>query len=142
MECKYCQKNENALIKGYENWNVLIHSNQYYLGRCKVVLKRHIEDLTEIENNEREELFLILKNLRKIINESFGANLINYTSAGNITQHLHIHFIPRYNHEVEFENHTFKDEFWGGNHSFYPRDLKTDKDLLNKIKLKIKEGLK
>ncbi|MCK4553307.1 HIT family protein [Candidatus Pacearchaeota archaeon] len=107
-ECWMCRGSDNQLIKEYNFWKLLIHPNQYYLGRCMIVLKRHIEDITEINDNERNELFNIMKNLRKVIGELFEANLFNYASLGNITRHAHVHFIPRYNHEVEFEGKNLK----------------------------------
>ena len=136
MECKFCNINEDHLIKKFNHWNVFIH-NQCYLGRCAVALNRHIEDLTEITLEEREELFNILKKLRESIISLFGANLFTYTSAGNITRHLHVHFIPRYDHNLEFEGVLFKDERWGKNHATYNRRFKVSGELLNKIKEKI-----
>ena len=142
MECKFCDGllGEN-LIKGFQYWEVYLHPNQYYLGRCSVALKRHLEDLTEVTEEERTELFGILAGLRETVMGLFGANLINYYSAGNIVRHLHIHFIPRYDHEVDFEGVVFKDELWGQNHSFYPRDFKIEEGLLGKIKERIKSKI-
>ncbi len=142
MKCKICDSSfEKNLIKSFEYWKVYIHPNQYYIGRCSIALKRHIEDITETNREERKELFELLAKLRESVKNAFDVNLINYYSAGNITRHLHVHFIPRYNHEVEFQGKMFKDELWGKNHSFYPRDFKIKEDLLNDIKQKIKSEL-
>jgi len=61
MECKYCKIDENLLIKRFDSWNVLINSNQYFLGRQSISLKRRVEELTDITNLERDELFYIMK---------------------------------------------------------------------------------
>ncbi len=141
MECKYCKIDENLLIKRFDSWNVLINSNQYFLGRQSISLKRRVEELTDITNLERDELFYIMKKSKDIVTNLFDANLFNYFVAENITKHLHIHLIPRYNHSVNFEGYLFKDELCGKNHSFYPRDFKIDENLLEKIKNKIIEKL-
>ncbi len=141
MECKFCNIDEKKLIKKFNYWSIFIH-NQCYLGRCAVALNRHIEDLAEITLEEREELFEILKKVRDSIKKSFGANLIGYISVGNVTRHLHVHVIPRYDHEVEFEEVVFKDERWGKNHAPYDRDFKVSDEISNKIKEKILENLK
>ena len=67
----------------------------------------------------------------------FGANLFNYASLGNDIRHLHIHFIPRYDHEVIFQNKKFKDERWNKNYSPYPEDFNISPDIIEKIKQKI-----
>jgi len=141
MKCKFCEKTEKHLIKDFNNWTLYLHKSQYYLGRCKLALKRHIEDITETTQEERNELFNLLKKIRKVIIDLFGADHFNYYSAGNISPHVHMHVIPRYNHEVEFEGHRFKDENWGRPHSFYPREIKYSEELLSKIKQKILEKL-
>jgi len=137
-ECEFCKINEETLIKKFNYWTILLNYNQYYLGTCLIILNRHLEDFTEINEEERIELFDVMKKLREVIIDLFGANKFNYYVAGNIVPHLHMHLIPRYNHEVEFEGFKFKDEFFGQNHSFYPRDFKIEEDLFNKIKDKIK----
>lgn len=140
MECVFCGDN-NQLIKEHKYWKISLHSNQYYLGRCLIILKRHIEDLSEFNANERDDLFDILKNLKESIIKSFGADLFNYAILGNITRHLHMHFIPRYKHEVEFSEKRFKDDNWNKNYVPYPREFETSEDILIKIKEEIKSNL-
>jgi diadenosine tetraphosphate (Ap4A) HIT family hydrolase len=36
-----------------DNWRVQLHTDQYYLGRSLVVLKRHMVDINEMEDRER-----------------------------------------------------------------------------------------
>ena len=141
MVCKFCDGTEKHLIKEFDNWTLYLHKSQYYLGRCKLALKRHIEDITETNQEEREELFILLTKIKKVLIDLFEANHFNYLSAGNGVPHVHIHIIPRYNHEVKFEGEKFNDENWGKNHSPYPRNIEYSEELLNKIKQKILEKL-
>jgi diadenosine tetraphosphate (Ap4A) HIT family hydrolase len=82
-----------------------------------VVLKRHAEDLFEITDQEKDELFKVMRSLKSSLKNSFNPDLMNYSSLGNELKHLHIHVIPRYERPVEFAGVTFTDERWGQNPS-------------------------
>jgi len=129
------------LIKQYKNWGVYIHENQGYLGRCVIWCDREdAEQLTDATKEEQEELFVILRELRKASEKAFEGNWFNFSFLGNETRHLHAHFIPRYVAEREFEGTIFKDPLWGHNyktdHSFI-----TPPEVLEKIRLRMKECL-
>jgi diadenosine tetraphosphate (Ap4A) HIT family hydrolase len=128
-------------IKDYNHWSVFIYQNQGYLGRCYVWCNReNALDLTDANLEEREELFVILKELKQALTKAFQPDLLNYLFLGNEIRHLHCHVIPRYENEREFEGKIFKDELWG--HSYRSdRSLSFSDDLLEKIRLKIKEEL-
>lgn len=129
------------LIKQYKYWGVYVHKNQGYLGRCIVWCDREdAQQLTGATQEEREELFLILKELQEASVKAFGGEWFNFVFLGNETRHLHCHFIPRYSKEIEFEGVKFKDERWGHNyrtdHSFI-----TTPEILEKIRLKMAGAL-
>lgn len=70
-------------IKEYEFWTVFIYSNQGYLGRCVVWCKREDAlDLTDATLQEREELFVILSDIKKAIEKAFDASFMNYAFFG------------------------------------------------------------
>lgn len=115
MQCSMCSEPEEFKkfnIKEYEFWRVQLHSNQCYLDRCIIILKHHLEDLFDISEEERDELFQIGKELRGAQIKAFSANMVNYYSLGNETRHLHLHVIPRYNKPREFTGVTFTDDRW------------------------------
>lgn len=140
MKCFLCQKNKNLLIKKYKYWTVLIHLNQCYLGRCVIKLNRHIVDLFDITQKERNELFRVMKRLRNALKKLFQPDLFNYASLGNEVQHLHFHLIPRYKTERFFGNIKFLDKNWGKN--CWPhgeKELPTS--ILNKLRKTIKNAV-
>jgi diadenosine tetraphosphate (Ap4A) HIT family hydrolase len=105
------------LVKDYEYWHVGVHPNQGYLGRCAVWCKRaDAVDLADATSEEQNELFIILKELREASTNLFKPDLFNYAFLGNITRHLHGHFIPRYSSSREFEGRAFTDDRWGQNY--------------------------
>ena len=121
--CQNSDGFEQLKIMECEHWRVELHSNQCYLGRCVVILKRHAEDLSEITDNERDELFTILKSLKAALGSAFKPNLLNYSSLGNELRHVHVHVIPRYEKPVVFAGKTFTDDRWGKNPSPYSKDF-------------------
>lgn len=129
------------LLKSYKYWDVYIHDNQGYLGRCIVWCKRsNAEDLTNATFEEREELFQILKELRKLIERSFSADWFNYSFLGNETRHLHCHFIPRYENSREFMGTFFQDTLYGHNYKTN-HNFETSDKLLEGIKNELIKNL-
>lgn len=129
-------------IKDYKYWKVFIQESQDYLGRCVVWCKRkNALDLTDATKEEREELFLILRELKKTLIKIFQPDWFNYSFLGNNIRHLHCHFIPRYAKPKIFEGIKFEDKLFGDN-------WKTDdnfiipKAVFDKIKLILFNSLK
>ncbi len=129
-------------IKEYKYWEVFIPENQDYLGRCVVWCKReNALDLTDATGKEREELFLILRELKKTLIKTFQPDWFNYSFLGNNIRHLHCHFIPRYAKPKIFEGIKFEDKLFGDNWKT-DHDFIIPKAVLDKIKLSLFNSLK
>jgi len=127
------------LIKEYKHWAIYIHKNQGYLGRCVIWCKRdNALDLTDATIEEREELFLVLRDLKEAIMKAFSPNWFNYSFLGNETQHLHGHFIPRYLEPKIFMDVEFEDKLYGHNYKT-DHTFETPPEILKSIQKKIKE---
>ena len=128
-------------IKDYKYWSVYIHQNQGYLGRCAIWCNReNALDLADATPEEKNELFLVLKDLRETLKKVFQPDWFNYAFLGNETQHLHGYLIPRYLSKREFGGITFKDERWGHNYRT-DQNFKVSEGLIEQIKLKIQKEL-
>jgi len=128
-------------IKEYAYWGIYIHENQGYLGRCVVWCNREDAlDLVGATPEEREELFIILKELRDALIKSFKPDWFNYSFLGNETRHLHGHLIPRYSSERRLANLTFIDKEWGHNYRTDHKFIISEK-AVQQIKEKIKENI-
>lgn len=143
MECIFCKSSEleDALIKEYSYWKIYLHKNQAYLGRCMIALNRHLEDIFDINQQEFNQLFEIIKNLKSVTKELFNVDLFNYASFGNYVKHVHLHFIPRYLKKVNFLGITFEDKTPGKNYAPYDADFKIPKEVKYKIIEKIRSKL-
>lgn len=128
-------------IKDYKYWTLYIHQNQGYLGRCIIWCNGgENRDLADVTPEERDELFVILKNLKDALKRIFKPDWLNYAFLGNENWHLHGHFVPRYASTREFGGVTFKDERWGHNWQT-DNNFKIPEDLMQRIKLKIQKEL-
>ena len=122
------------LIKEYSLWEVYVHENQGYLGRCVIVCKREDAlDLTQATSEEQLELFLILQNLKKASEKLFQPDWFNYAFLGNEFRHLHGHFIPRYAKLRIFNDVQFEDKLYGHNYKT-DKSFKTSSNLLASIR--------
>lgn len=128
-------------IGNYKYWTAKVFFNQEYLGRCVVLCKREDAlDLTDATLEEREELFLILTQLKNAIKKSFDNDWINYSFLGNSYRHLHCHIVPRYQSPREFEGMIFVDKRWGYNW-LLDEKFETPENILEAVKNKIQENL-
>ena len=122
VACKPPKEFQDLDILAGQYWTIRLHVNQTYLASCVIVLNRHLEDMFNISPEEREELFHLTRSLRDVIRTQFKSNLFNYVSLGNVIKHLHLQVIPRYDHDVEFDNLKFYDHNWGKNFTLTDTD--------------------
>lgn len=148
MECISCREpREDELIFETKFWRVTISSDQAYLGRCYVTLKRHCGDLAQLSDEEWNDLKEVVEKLESALRISFNATMFNWSCLMNYAYrneppnpHVHWHFRPRYNHKVKFAGTIFEDpEF--GDHYNRARKQEVSDDIKRKIVEKIKENL-
>ena len=96
--------------------------------------------LTDATEDERNELFSILRELKSASEKEFGGEWFNFAFLGNETRHLHGHFFPRYSTEKEFEGVVFKDATWGHNFAL-DKNFVTPPHVLEKVRIMMKEYL-
>ena len=133
-------KDHSLDIKKYRYWTLALHSNQSYLGRCVCYLNIYKDNLSELDKKEYLELFEIIKEHQKALEKLWTPDLWNYAQLGNVTPHLHLHFIPRYMNSRKFGNVIFEDDRWGENYA--PASPKLfQKEMLNEIIDAIKSSM-
>ena len=126
------------LVKSYKYWDIYVHENQGYLGRCIIWCKRaDAFDLTDATPEEQAELFLVLRDLREAAEKVFQPDWFNYSFLGNETRHLHCHFVPRYAKPKTFMNVIFEDKLYGHNYKT-DHNFQTSVELLSEVRDKLK----
>jgi len=98
-------------------------------------------DLTGATQEEREELFLVLRELKSALTKAFAPDWFNYSFLGNETRHLHGHVIPRYKKPKMFTGVTFEDILYGHNYKT-DHSFNTPPEVLTAIQEAIKNWYK
>ncbi len=138
MECEYCKKlekyNFGDLIFKTKHWIVYLAPQQSNIGTCVVALNRHAEDLSSLTREEWLEFGDLVCKLEFSVKQCFDVTMYNWGSLMNASYleeppdpHVHWHFIPRYNHEVEFDGLVFEDPYFG---TMKPRPFRAIPDLV------------
>lgn len=133
---------DHQKVKTYQNWTLFLHENQCYLGRTYLWANRSdAVDFIETSQDEQEEFFKIAEQLKRVLDNLFQPCLYNYASLGNISNHLHIHIIPRYSESRNFKGLEFVDKRWGMNYSPYDQSFDIGKNRFLDLKTTLKNSL-
>jgi len=73
-----------------------------YPGFCRVIVRRHVSEMTDLSQKERERLMSVVFAVEKSLREIMRPDKINLASLGNAVPHLHWHVIPRWRGDRHF----------------------------------------
>lgn len=106
--CELCASAGGELIWQDALCRVVRVDDADYAGFCRVILNRHVKEMTDLNARERECLMSVVFIVERAIREILQPEKINLASLGNMTPHLHWHVIPRYK-----QDKTFPNPIWG-----------------------------
>jgi diadenosine tetraphosphate (Ap4A) HIT family hydrolase len=144
MECSLCErvnKIKNGdypyLIHEFKNSYLVLGEHQYYRGYCVLISKSHHKEMADIPSPEREEIFLEMMNSSKLLQDFFKPKKMNLCSLGNVVEHLHWHFFPRYASDPKFTNPP-----WLQMHEFEEAKVSFEEcsDLIQQLKEKLRKN--
>ena len=111
MNCPLCDRSKNTaegkypfLIHEFKHSYLYLGEHQYYQGYCVLVTKDHYREMTDVPSPKREELFQEMMRSHEIIQKVFQPKKMNMCSLGNVVDHVHWHFFPRYERDPNFKN--------------------------------------
>lgn len=73
-----------------------------YPGFCRVVLERHVKEMTDLAPVERTRLMSAVFATEEVLRELLAPRKVNLASLGNAVPHLHWHVIPRHDDDRHF----------------------------------------
>jgi len=73
-----------------------------YPGFCRVVLERHVKEMTDLAQGERARLMDAVFATEAALRELVSPRKINLASFGNAVPHLHWHVVPRHGDDRHF----------------------------------------
>jgi len=138
-------RNYGDLLSETEYWLIFLAPNQSNIGTCVVALKRHCGTLDSLLDEEWLDFAKIVRQLEYSIKCSFNPIMFNWGSLMNAEYlienpdpHVHWHFIPRYNQDIQFEGLTFQDVYFG---KMEPQPIKI-REVSNVVREKIIEKIR
>ncbi|WP_089374593.1 HIT family protein [Methylobacillus rhizosphaerae] len=75
-----------------------------YPGFCRVILNRHIKEMSDLQPAERGYLMQVVFAVEEAVRDIMHPDKINLASLGNMTPHIHWHIIPRFRQDRHFPN--------------------------------------
>jgi diadenosine tetraphosphate (Ap4A) HIT family hydrolase len=84
--------------------DVYLFHEQSKPGRCILGCREHVNDITDLTDEERNAFFADLAVVSRAIQNLYHPDKVNYGSYYDTGKHLHIHIVPKYEGEDE----------WGG----------------------------
>jgi diadenosine tetraphosphate (Ap4A) HIT family hydrolase len=102
--CELCETTGGELLWQDDFCRVVRVDDPHYPGFCRVILNRHIKEMTDLEVSERSRLMAVVFAVEQAVREVLQPDKINLASLGNVVPHLHWHVIPRFDDDRHFPN--------------------------------------
>jgi len=108
MACDLCDHVGGELLWDSVLCRVVLVNDPDYPGFCRVVLNRHVREMTDLKSGERSLMMRVLLAVESAVREVIRPDKINLASLGNMTPHVHWHVIQRFTDDRHFPN-----SIWG-----------------------------
>src|SRR5438067_6610515 len=95
-ECVLCSPELGPVLAESEHWRLILNRNQNFLGKCMLVLRRHMERVPELTLEEWTDLHAELRRTHGALVAAFQPDHFNYAFMQNQDRHVHCHVVPRY----------------------------------------------
>ena len=98
-DCYFCnmiEKNQidNLIIEN--DYAFATGENYFREGHCTVVVKKHIESISDIESDGYFSVFDLIKKVSKALEKKYDCEKTYLLSIGDEVNHLHFHLIPKH----------------------------------------------
>lgn len=109
QNCAYCVGGELLAAFGYpctelEFSKVYVFKEQSHKGRVIVASNRHVSELIDLTDEERDGFFHDVAKVSAAVHEAFQPDKVNYGAYGDTGKHLHFHLVPKYQDEFEWNS--------------------------------------
>ena len=100
-QCLYCTNNQTLhdLMIEFAQLSVsraFLFKEQTYRGRCLVSYDKHVNDLNELTDEERNDFMADVVQTTLAMQKAFNPEKINYGAYSDKLSHLHFHLAPKY----------------------------------------------
>lgn len=106
-ECFFCLNSGGQILYNCDAYRIILVDDSDYPGYLRVVLNRHLKELTDLSFDENINLYQAVIKCEQILRQTLSPEKINIASFGNVTPHIHWHVIPRFSDDKHFPNPTW-----------------------------------
>ncbi len=108
-ECPLCSDAGQDILWRDALCRVILVGDADYPGFCRVILNRHVREMTDLDAAERQRLMAVVFAVESAVRAVVHPDKINLASLGNMVPHMHWHVIPRF-----ADDRHFPDAIWAG----------------------------
>lgn len=101
-DCPLCTHTEERVIWRGAFWRLIDAQQPDYPGYMRLILNRHVTEVSWLSKIEREHLFKLLPTIDEQVCDHLAPEKINIASLGNQVPHMHWHIIPRWKDDPHF----------------------------------------
>ena len=94
--CELCDSAGGEILWRDELCRVVLVEDCDYPGFCRVILNRHVSEMTDLDAATRHTLMRVVFAVEQALRELMQPEKINLASLGNRVAHLHWHVIARF----------------------------------------------
>ena len=118
QNCAYCMQGELVAKFAYpvcqmKTGYLYIFKEQSKKGRVILAHNKHVSELIDLTDEERNEFFADVAAVSRAVHKVFHPDKVNYGAYGDTGCHLHFHIVPKYNGGDE----------WGGTFQMNPEKV-------------------
>lgn len=104
LTCPLCDAPGGELIWQMPLLRIVLVTEPDYPGFCRVILNRHVAEMTDLPAEERNYLMEVVYAVETVLRREFAPHKINLASLGNVVPHVHWHVIPRWQDDKHYPN--------------------------------------
>ncbi|HIQ73688.1 MAG TPA: HIT family protein [Candidatus Cottocaccamicrobium excrementipullorum] len=118
QNCAYCMQGELVAKFAYpvcqmKTGYLYIFKEQSKKGRVILAHNKHVSELIDLTDEERNEFFADVAAVSRAVHKVFHPDKVNYGAYGDTGCHLHFHIVPKYKGGDE----------WGGTFQMNPEKV-------------------
>lgn len=102
--CQLCREAGGNILWQDELCRLVLVEDADHPGYCRVVWKRHVDEMTALDAAARRHLMSVVFAAETALRAVARPDKVNLASLGNVVPHLHWHVIPRWRDDRHFPN--------------------------------------
>ncbi len=105
--CFFCDQAGGEIVWQDAFARIIVAADADHPGLCRVVLNRHVKEMTDLPAQEQSRLMRLVLALESAQRAVLEPVKINLASFGNQVPHLHWHVVPRFADDPHYPDAIF-----------------------------------